>query len=84
MTVEELIALLEQCPADGEVRLATQPHYPLAHEVYGVAVPDEDGVPPDDDFDPPEPGIVWILEGRHPDDSPYALRSLWEMARTEA
>jgi hypothetical protein len=80
MTVEELIALLEDCDPEAEVRLAHQPSWPLAFELRGVAVPDDAGYE-GDEADAPKPGVVWLVEGSHPDDSPYALSYLWDIAR---
>jgi hypothetical protein len=66
MTVAELIELLEDCDPEAEVRLATQPHYPLAYHLAGIAV-----------IDPDE--VVWLLEGDHTD-RPYDVpEGLWEM-----
>ncbi len=36
MTVQDLLDLLADKNPKAEVRLATQPHYPLAYEVEGV------------------------------------------------
>jgi hypothetical protein len=79
MTVEELIALLEDCDPDAEVRLAHQPSWPLAFELRGVAVPDDAGYE-GDEADAPAPGVVWLVEGGHPDGSPYAPGYLWDIA----
>lgn len=73
MTAAELIELLEDAPPTAEVRLATQPAWPLAFQV-GTVTPD--GVAGGCD----EPGcedcsteaVVWIAAGDHPEDSPYA------------
>jgi hypothetical protein len=80
MTVEELITLLEDCDPEAEVRLAHQPTWPLAFELRGVAVPDDAGREGDED-DAPARGVVWLVEGGHPDDSPYAPSYLWDIAR---
>jgi hypothetical protein len=45
-----------------------------------VAVPDDAGRD-GDEADAPEPGVVWLVEGGHPDGSPYAPGYLWEIAR---
>jgi hypothetical protein len=72
----------------GKVRLAHQPQYPLAFDVLGIAVPDEDLDPQfveDESIQLPESGVVWILEAGHPADaSPYAPGHLWEIARAQA
>ena len=70
MTVEELITLLEDCDPQAEVRLAHQPSWPLAFQLRGVAVPDEAEYEGDDEDAPNR--VVWLVEGDHPDGSPYA------------
>ena len=45
MTVQELIELLEDCLPEAEIRLASQPGWPLAFQLHGV-VPDEDTASP--------------------------------------
>ena len=80
MTVQELIELLEDCDPEAEVRLAHQPGWPLAFELRGVAVPDDAGYEGDEEA-APEPGVVCLVEGGHPDDSPYAPSYLWDIAR---
>jgi hypothetical protein len=78
--VHELTELLEDCHPDAEVRLAHQPSWPLAFELRGVAVPDDAGCEGDEEA-APAVGLVWFVEGGHPDDSPYAPRYLWDIAR---
>jgi len=83
MTVQDLIDLLEQYPAEAEVRLAHQPNWPLAFNVLGVWSAAEDGTD-DEEFDADGPGAdaVWIVEGEHPHDgSPYAPRDAFEYYR---
>ena len=80
MNVHELIALLEDCDPEADVRLAHQPGWPLAFELRGVAAPDDAGYE-DDEAAATEPGVVWLVEGGHPDDSPYAPNYLWDIAR---
>jgi len=80
MTVRELIELLEQYDGAREVRLATQPNYPLAATVGGVAGEDEVDEEDDDGRrvvrDDKEPdGPVFILEGSQ---LGYASKSLWD------
>lgn len=41
MTVGELLELLEGVDQDAEVRLATQPSWPLQYKVRGVVTPDD-------------------------------------------
>jgi hypothetical protein len=81
MNVQELIELLEDCDPETEVRLATQPSWPLAFELRGVSVPDDVGHEGDDEEDALESGVVWLVEGGHPDDSPHAPSYLWDIAR---
>lgn len=54
---------------DPEVRIATQPTYPLAHSICCV-----NHIPCGWDE---ETGIVWIAEGSSCYDSPYAPRAAW-------
>lgn len=54
---------------DPEVRIATQPSYPLAHSICCV-----NHIPCGWDE---ETGIVWIAEGSSCYDSPYAPRAAW-------
>ena len=72
MTVAHLIALLSEMNPGDEVRLATQPTYPLAFDIAGVAaLEDEDEL---------EPGVVWIAAGDHPD-MPYAPSAAFDEAQ---
>ena len=45
-----------------------------------MAVPDDAGHEVDEET-APETGVVWLVEGGHPDDSPYAPSYLWDIAR---
>lgn len=74
MTVQELLELLEDADPNAEVRLATQPSWPLAFELAGVAEPDDDEMPA---------GVVWLVTGDHPEDTPYAPEAAWSAARRE-
>lgn len=81
MTVSELIERLQDIADDGfgecEVRLATQPSWPLQFRVAGVAAPDDASRGMGDPDDEPDDaaGVVYIVEGGSPhDDSPYAPR----------
>jgi hypothetical protein len=89
MTVEELIEQLSGFPGDAEVRLATQPSYPLAFSVRGVT--GQADVDIDAAYDKAEQGgplvdedeirehcepIVWIAEGGS---TGYAPRGAWEV-----
>lgn len=67
MNVAELLDLLQDVDPEAEVRLATQPNYPLEAWVAGVSV---------GDTGPEEAEVVWILEGGS---EGYASRELWEM-----
>lgn len=88
MTVADLIALLSEMPEDAEVRLATQPSWPLAFNVHGVATgADVAGEQQCDDHghfscDECAPNIVWITEGGSVSDSPYAPSAAWAAALT--
>jgi hypothetical protein len=82
MTVNELIEMLGQYDGDREVRLATQPTYPLEATVAGVAGleeiddVDEDGQRVLDAADEMEPdGPVYVLEGTQ---RGYASKALWD------
>ena len=64
MKVSELIEILSDCAPDKEVRIATQPNYPLAFHLSGVYDPetaepwDEDDTAGDADTT-----TVWLVEG---------------------
>ena len=74
MTVRELIETLEQYNGDLEVRLATQPNYPLQSTICNVASLHEvQDYPEEDDF----VDVVYITEGGQCHDNPYAPRGLW-------
>lgn len=83
MTVADLIALLQDMPEDAEVRLATQPSWPLAAHIGSVVSPDDLAGEQECDAhghyscDECAPSVVWITEGGHPDDSPYAPRAVF-------
>lgn len=73
MTVNEMIERLQEVAEDGlgerEIRLAFQPSWPLQFTVGGIAIPEE------------EDSEVYITEGSHPNDSPYAPGWVFETAR---
>lgn len=77
MTVKELIEILEDFDPETEVRLATQPNYPLQHNVAGVVHTSEltaDAVQAytgDKDAE-----VAWILEGSTPE-QPYGSKDWW-------
>ena len=92
MTVGELKELLEGLDDATEVRLATQPSYPLAFRVRGLrtqadidvneAFEEIEGsaeawVDEDAVRAAAEP-IVWLVEGGSPD-HPYAPRAAWNL-----
>lgn len=91
MNVAKLIERLSECDPNAEVRLATQPNWPLAAHLLGVADGDEVAVDCDrcEDLDdcplgdacPVVAGTVWLVEGAQPTDSPYAPREAWSVAR---
>lgn len=63
MKVSELIEVLSRCDPDKEIRLATQPNYPLAFHLRGVYDPDtaepwDEDTPKDEDA-----SKVWLVEG---------------------
>lgn len=64
MNVAQLIDMLEQCDLNATVMLATQPSWPLQAYVLGVHVADD--------------GKVYVVEGGHPQDQPYAPRAAWD------
>lgn len=70
MTVSELLELLEDADPQTVVRIATQPSWPLAHEVDS-AVEREFSESSD------EGPVVWLLAGE-PMDSPYAPVDIFE------
>jgi hypothetical protein len=84
MTVEELIAELEQYDRDAEVRVAIQPQWPLACDVQNVVsaadLPvgrDDEPAPARDDLDVAP--VVWIAVSQvsSSDESPYAPLAAW-------
>lgn len=93
MLVHELIELLQEADAGQEVRLAFQPHWPLAFQISHTfdaaeAFEDEDEecmhkrvVCDICEFDGTceiEP-MFWIVQGDHPDGSPYGVpKGVWE------
>lgn len=67
MTVQELMALLADYPGDTEVRVATQPNWPLAWHVADVQ-PEPEG---DSEANAEQP-IAWIVAAEQVSDQPYA------------
>lgn len=68
MTVAELIERLNECDPNAEVRLATQPTYPLQSTLRGVAASEDDG---EDGFSQAT-GPVYLVEGSQDANQPYA------------
>ena len=69
MNVQELIDQLQDMDPDAEVRLATQPSYPLQAKVSTVA---EVFLDSDADEGIEEPRTaVYLSEGGEPEDGPY-------------
>lgn len=73
MTVCELIRLLKTYDPDSEVRIASQPRWPMEYRVHDVVETSLDKEDVDDDLDDddrnddeddePEIGVVYIVEG---------------------
>jgi hypothetical protein len=82
MNIRELIELLEDVDPDAEVLLAHQPSWPLQFTVAGIYDAANADQPCDehDNYDceeceTPTPNTaVYIVEGDHPDSTPYAPR----------
>lgn len=64
MTVHELSQYLSRLDPNMEVKLATQPTYPIRENIANVAVL------------PSEPNVVW-LAGEQDYDKPYAPSEAW-------
>lgn len=71
----DIITAHGEMPVDPEVRLATQPTWPLAHSI--CCVTHIRGDEEDSQADSEDPGIVWVAEGASCYDSPYAPRTAW-------
>ena len=78
MTVNEMIERLQELAdggmGDSELRLATQPNWPLQSHVGGIAAQE----PEEDDT---EPGVVYICEGSQVYDTPYAPKWAFDECR---
>jgi hypothetical protein len=84
LTVAELIALLEDCDPDAQVRLAHQPAWPLQFTLAGLATTDDLDATPgaEDEAGRDGPAVVWLVPGEPPAGvTPYAPEQLWEHAR---
>lgn len=89
MNVNELIERLQDCDPEAEVMLATQPGWPLAYHLSGVATADDiagetrceahESYSCDEDACRDE-SIVWLVEGGQRYDQPYAPSSAWSVA----
>lgn len=90
MNVGELKEMLEDVDDDLEVRIAAQPSWPLRFTLRSVVTPEafaearaqeawDAGVERPDDEEPDEDAnFLWIVQGDHPSESPYAPRIIWE------
>ncbi|WP_248582007.1 hypothetical protein [Nocardioides sp. InS609-2] len=94
ITVTELIERLQDCDPDAEVRLATQPNWPLQYHLAGIATTEDiamDRRCEDHDFYNCEDcaegrlqddgSIVYLVEGSQHYDQPYAPRAAWDVVR---
>lgn len=85
MTVSELMELLEDCDANAEVLVMSQPSWPFENSIMGVAVRSEiSGEDDDDEEEAPSarddgtrPNDVFILEGQQ---LRYGSRDAWAAA----
>ena len=88
MTVEQLIEALSDYDSQQEVRIAFQPSWPLRATVAGVADLEEaaefdaldTGVDPRDRVRGANRVFICANEDAPGDDSPYASKTLWEVA----
>lgn len=90
MNVSELIERLQDCDPEAEVLIATQPNWPLAYHLSGVATPediagetrceDHGSFSCDEDECQPTESVVWLAEGSQRYDNPYAPRAAWDVA----
>lgn len=78
MKIQELIERLQDIAEDfpdAVVMLATQPTYPIAETLHGVASPADDDLDDDGERDPSKP-VVWLASGGTPSEdsgiNPYA------------
>lgn len=85
MTVGELKERLEDFDDELEIRLATQPSWPLRFRLAGVTSDEEafeySYTPEEQDERGGEPSenFLWLVEGGTPhDESPYAPRYVWD------
>lgn len=64
MRVRELLEILEYMNGDDEIRIASQPSWPMEHAIYDAVWV---GIPhtpyEDEDDDTQAPGVVYIVEG---------------------
>lgn len=83
MIVREMIERLGEYDQDAEVRIASQPSYPLQSTVRGVCSMDEVREYSTDDLDDsnsPEENVVFIVEASQVYETPYAPRDCFEVA----
>ena len=82
--IDELCELAEAYGNEQEVKVAHQPHWPLAHYLKGVVASrdlvnyDDDDYPTSDDTEMEE--TLWLVaEEGNCTPCPYAPKQLWEM-----
>lgn len=71
-TVQDLLDALSEHDPEAEIRVATQPSWPVQYVLRApVSTHDVDG---------PQDGgnVVWLVAGDHPPSGPYAPSGLWE------
>jgi len=84
ITVNELKERLEEIAENGggdfEVRMATQPSWPLQFTIRSVVEPERWAYdePDEDEEDNPEDRIVYLVEGSSPQSTPYAPKWVFE------
>lgn len=94
LTVSALIERLSECDPEAEVRLATQPNWPLQYHLAGVATSED--IAMDSRCEAHEfyncedcaesrlggqGAVVYLVEGGQHYDQPYAPRAAWDVAR---
>jgi hypothetical protein len=72
MKVAELLSMLEGVDPETELRLATQPSYPMEHSIMGVT----DVVDATHPYTQAVEKVVYLLEGTQ---LGYASRELWNI-----
>lgn len=91
MNVRELIEMLEDYDQEAEVMLVSQPQWPMAHHLAGLADESEmAGEKKCDEHDfyncdecaEEAPNVVWLVEGDQRHDDPYGPRAAFDVARS--